>query len=319
MLNDRLQRMKKKLLNTRPNLTAERLVLATEAYQKFAGDAIPIFRAKVLSYVLENMTILILDDEMIVGTPSSTFRGASLFPEYTSTDWLSTEIDDFPTRETDPIDVSKEDRETILEYLKYWEGKSIEDIAPTVLPETIENARKNEIITLGCRNGCSGETMPNHKKFLTIGLSGFIKECEENIAREVGGSKEKQEKIDFWKGCILVCKSIIRFAERYAEHAEELAKEEKDQKRKNELLTIAKNCRNIPANPPSSFHEALQFVWFIQVVFHIEAPTTACGFGRFDQYMFPFFNEDKEAGILDDESALELLECFYLKTNEVLE
>lgn len=319
MLNERLQRMKKRCLETRPNITPERLRLATEAYQKYAGEAVPVFRAKVLAYVLDHMTILINDDELIVGTPTSTYRGANLFPEYTSTKWLKSELDDFPTRPADPYDLKPEDREEILKYLKYWEEKSIEDLAPEILPAHIENARRKDIISIGCRNGCSGETMPNHKKLLTVGLNGYIKECEENIAATLGGSKEKQEKIDFWNASIIVCRAVVRFAARYADRAEELAAGETDAKRKEELLTIAKNCRNVPGNPARSFHEALQLVWFVQVVFHIEAPTTACGFGRFDQYMYPFFKADRDAGKLDDETALELLECFYLKACEVFE
>lgn len=319
MLNERLQRMKKRCFDTRPNITAERLRLATEAYQKYAGEAIPIFRAKILAYVLDHMTILINADELIVGTPTNTYRGASLFPEYTSTKWLMSELDDFPTRPADPYDLTEADKKEILEHLKYWEGKSMEDIAYEVLPAHIENLRQKDVITIGCRNGCSGETMPNHKKLLTAGLNGYIRECEENIAKTMGGSKEKQEKIDFWNGAIIVCRAIIRFAARYAGRAEELAAAEQDPKRKEELLTIAKNCRNVPGNPPRSFHEALQLVWFAQVVFHIEAPTTACGFGRFDQYMYPYFKADREAGKLPDEAALELLECFYLKACEVFE
>ncbi len=319
MLNERLQRMKKRCFDTRPNITAERLRLATEAYQKFAGEAIPVFRAKILAYVLDHMTILINEDELIVGTPTNTYRGASLFPEYTSTKWLMSELDDFPTRPADPYDLTEADKIEILEHLKYWEGKSMEDTAYEVLPAHIENLRQKDVITIGCRNGCSGETMPNHKKLLTVGLNGYIKECEENIAKILGGSKEKQEMINFWNGSIIICRAIIRFAARYADRAEELAAAEKDPKRKEELLTIAKNCRNVPENPPRSFHEALQLVWFVQVVFHIEAPTTACGFGRFDQYMYPYFKADREAGKLSDEAALELLECFYLKACEVFE
>lgn len=319
MLNERLQRMKNRYFETRPNLTPERIRLATEAYQKYAGEAIPIFRAKVLAYVLENMTTLINEDELIVGAPTSTYRGANLFPEYTSTKWLISELEDFPTRSTDPIGLTPEDKEELKKYFAYWEGKSIEDLAYDILPPHIEKARADDIITIGCRNGCSGETMPNHKKFLTVGLKGLIKECEENIAATLGGDREKQEKIDFWKASIIVCKAVIRYAERYAERAEELAQKEKKQKRKAELLTIAKNCRNVPANPPANFHEALQFVWFVQVVFHIEAPTTACGFGRFDQYMYPYYKPDRESGKLDDEKTLELLECFYLKCCEVIE
>ena len=141
----------------------------------------------------------------------------------------------------------------------------------------------------------------------------------ENIAKTMGGNREKQEQIDFWNAVIIICQAVIRFAARYSNRAEELAVIEKNPKRKEELLIIAKNCRNVPENPPESFQEALQLVWFIQVVFHIEAPTTACGFGRFDQYMYPYFKADREKGKLNDETALELLECFYLKTCEVIE
>ena len=319
MLNQRLERMRNRYFDTRPNLTPERLQLAAEAYQKYAGDAIPVFRARVLAHVLDHMTILINPDELIVGTPTSTYRGANLFPEYTSTKWLTEDLDDFPVRATDPIDVTPADKAAILESFQYWEGKAIEDLVPSILPPHIENARRIDVITIGCRNGCSGETMPNHKGLLTRGLNGYIKECETNIANTLGGTKEKQEQIDFWQASILVCQAVIRFAGRYADKAEAMAFAETDPIRKQELLTIARNCRNVPANPPTNFHEALQFVWFVQVVFHIEAPTTACGFGRFDQYMYPSFQKDRAAGILSDEAALELLECFYLKTCEVIE
>ena len=121
-LNDRLTRMRERLWNTRPAITAERLVLATEAYQRFAGDAVPIFRAKVTNYVMEHMTTLVMDDELIVGTATNRYRGANLFPEFQSSSWYVSDIDEFPTRTKDPYDISPEDREQILATLPYWEG-----------------------------------------------------------------------------------------------------------------------------------------------------------------------------------------------------
>ena len=112
--------MREKYFNTIPAITAERLVLATEAYQKFAGEVPPVFRAKIVKYVMEHMTTLIMEDELIVGTPTNEYRGANLFPEYTSSSWLIADIDEFPVRKTDPYRISPEDRETILETLKYW-------------------------------------------------------------------------------------------------------------------------------------------------------------------------------------------------------
>ncbi|MDE8735082.1 pyruvate formate lyase family protein [Eubacteriales bacterium DFI.9.88] len=319
MLTPRLQRMKKKYFDTIPAITAERLVLATEAHKKFAGDAVPIFRAKIVKYVMEHMTTLVMEDELIVGTPTNEYKGANLFPEYTSSKWLIADIDEFPVRKTDPYRISPQDRETILETLKYWDGKALEDLAPQILPEYIENARQKDLISVGCRNGVSGETMPNHKKFLEVGLKGYMEECRRNIEETKGGTKEKQEKIDFWQACIILCEGLITYARRLADEAERQAAGCEDSQRKQELMQIAANCRLVPENPPQSFHQALQMVWFIQVAFHIEAPTTACGFGRFDQYMYPFFKTDCEAGTITGEKALELLECFYLKCCEVYE
>ena len=250
MMTDRVRKIREKYFDTIPQITAERLVLATEAHKKFAGDAIPVFRAKIVRYVMEHMTTLIMEDELVVGTPTNKYKGANLFPEYTSSKWLTEDIDDFPVRKTDPY---------------------------------------------------------------------YMEECRANIAEVRGGTKEKQEKVDFWNACIVLCDGLITYAHRMADEAERQAAECSNDKRKAELLAIAENCRVVPENPPQTFHQALQMVWFIQVAFHIEAPTTACGFGRFDQYMYPFYKADLEAGRNTKEEMLEMLECFYLKACEVYE
>ena len=173
MLNERLTRMREKLWNSRPCITAERLVLATEAYQKFAGDAIPIFRAKVVKYIAERMTTLIMDDELIVGTATNKYRGANLHPEFqSSTKFYLEELDEFPVRSKDPYDISKEDRELILKTLPYWEGKAMQDIARAALPEHTVECMNDDIITVGLTNGVSGETTCDHEKLLTVGLKG---------------------------------------------------------------------------------------------------------------------------------------------------
>lgn len=320
MLNERLQRMRNKLYDSRPCITAERLVLQTEAYQKFAGDAVPIFRAKVVNYIMEHMTTLIMDDELIVGTPTNKYRGANLHPEFQSSSWYVSDIDQFPVRKTDPYDISPEDRETILKTLEYWKGKAMEDLAPEVLPPHIEKARRADLISVGLRNGVSGETTCDHEKLLTVGLKGYMEECRENIRSTVSCSREDQEKIDFWKACIIQCEGLITYAHRMAEEAERQATACQDAKRKAELLTIAENCRVVPENPPKTFQQALQLVWFVHVYFHIEVCTTACGFGRFDQYMWPFYEKDVLIDkTLTKDEALEMLECFYLKACEVFE
>lgn len=321
MLNERLQRMRDKLFDSRPCITAERLVLQTEAYQKFAGDAIPVFRAKVVDYIARHMTTLIMDDELIVGTPTNKYRGANLHPEFqSSTKFYLQELDEFPVRSKDPYDIAPEDRELILKTLPYWEGKAMQDIARAALPKHTVECMNDDIITVGLTNGVSGETTCDHEKLLTVGLKGYIDECRANIEATVPACQKDEEKINFWQACIIQCEGLIAYAHRMAEEAERQAAVCGDEKRKKELLTIAENCRVVPENPPQTFQQALQSVWFAHVYFHIEVCTTACGFGRFDQYMWPYYKKDviDEKNITQDE-ALELLECFYLKACEVFE
>lgn len=321
MLNERLQRMRNKLFDSRPCITAERLVLETEAYQKFAGDAVPIFRAKVVKYIMERMTTLIMEDELIVGTATNKYRGANLHPEFqSSTKFYLDELDEFPLRTKDPYDISPEDREQIRKILPYWEGKSMQDIAKAALPTHTVELINDDIITVGLTNGVSGETTCDHEKLLTVGLKGYIEECQDNIKNTMCACREDQERVDFWKACIIQCEGLIAYAHRMADEAEHQASECTDAKRKQELLTIAENCRVVPENPPETFQQALQLVWFVHVYFHIEVCTTANGFGRFDQYMWPYYKKDviDEKNITPDE-AMEMLECFYLKACEVFE
>ncbi len=321
-MTDRVQALRNKYFSSRPCITAERLVLQTEAYQRFAGDAAPLFRAKVVNYIMERMTTLIMDNELIVGTPTNKYRGANLHPEFQSAEkFYLHDIDDFPTRKCDPYDISPEDRETIVKTLKeYWIGRSMEDIASQVLPPDIEKARREDLISVGLRNGVSGETTCDHEKLLRVGLRGYINECRERIAATCSQSAEEQEKIDFWNACIIQCEGLITYAHRMADEAQRQAEQCADSARRAELMQIAANCRVVPENPPETFWQALQMVWFAHVYFHIEVCTTACGFGRFDQYMWRFYRKDVlEDKSLSRERALELLECFYLKACEVYE
>ena len=185
----------------------------------------------------------------------------------------------------------------------FWQGRAIQDLLYDVLPEDTMAMLDNGIIELGQINTISGEVVPDYKTLLSRGFRGYIDTCEEKIASTKADTAEEQEKLDFWRACIMICEAVIRFANRYADKALELAEKEKDPSRKAELLEIASNCRNVPENPPRGFYEALQFVWFVHLVFHIEGPTTACSFGRFDQVLYPYMEKDMEAGIFDEDKA----------------
>ena len=320
-LSDRLLKMRNRLWDTRPCITAERLVLATEAYKKFAGESVPVFRAKVVNYIMENMTTLIMEDELIVGTATNKYRGANLHPEFqSSTQFYLKELDEFPVRTKDPYDISPEDRELILKTLPYWEGKAMQDIAKPALPKHTVECMNDDIITVGLTNGVSGETTCDHEKLLTVGLKGYMEECRRNIENTLPCCQLDEEKINYWQACIIQCQGLITYAHRMADEAERQAAACTDEKRRKELMTIAENCRWVPENPPKTFMQALQMVWFAHVYFHIEVCTTANGYGRFDQYMWPYYKKDviDEKNITEEE-AFEMLCCLYLKSCEVYE
>ncbi|MDR1320744.1 MAG: pyruvate formate-lyase [Gracilibacteraceae bacterium] len=317
-MRDRVVFLKKRLLDARPSLSAERVLLAKEAYIQYAGEAAPLFRARVFTYVLDHMTVAIQPGEMIVGNQSKRPRCVSFHPEYMSARWIHEHLDELVSRGADPFVLPEDERRLLDEHLPWWYGRSTEDRMETVLPSDVQQARRQALITVGSRTMPSSHTMPNYRRLLAEGLNGYIARCERLIAESGAGGKEAQEQINFRRAAVVACRSVIRFAARWAAAAEALAETEPDAVRRRELRRIAQNCRRTPGEPPRDFYEALQFVWFIHLMPHIETNSAGNGLGRFDQYMFPFYERDLAAGLLTRDDALELLQCFYIKTSELL-
>ena len=318
MLTPRIESLRKNHLESDPCISAERLRLATEAHQKFTCEPPVLVRARVFDYILRNMTVHINPGELLIGTHTDKNRCAPLYPEYSSSGWMSEQIDLFPVRSTDPLQVSPEDRTDILEHLAWWQGKSMQDITNNALPPDILLEEECALYTIGSRDSATGHITPNYERLLSEGLEGYIGRCRQKIGEVVGGSKEAQEKINFWKACIIAAEGVIAYAERCADKVTELAAVEKDPQRKAELLKIGNICRRVPRKKPASFHEAMQFVWFIQLMMHLETPAHANSLSRFDQYMYPYYIADKKAGILTDEEALELIQCLYIKVADII-
>lgn len=314
----RVENLKKALLSHKPCVSSERIRLATKAYEIYSGVPIILLRAKVLAYILDNMTLRIEQDELLVGTHSDRPRCAPIYPEYISSSWLEKEIDNLPIRGADKLEVPIKDRDEILSMMEWWKGKSMQEITEDSMPAHIKDAVSYGLITVGSCDGATGHTNPSYSRLLELGLEGYIKICRDKINQAVGGSKKLQEKRDFWNACIVVCKGVIRYAERYSEYANLLAQNEKDEKRKHDLIKIAEACKNVPRNKPKNFHEVVQFVWFVHLLIHIESNAHANGLGRFDQYAYPFFERDLASGNLTKEDAVELLQCLYIKTSEII-
>lgn len=320
-MNGRVQYLKNLVIKELPYVSAERLILATEAAEKYTGEAIPIYRAHIFEYVLAHKEIIIYPGELLVGTLSEKMRSALIFPEYQSGRlWLKEQLPTFSTRSCDPFLIEEKDIDVIKKYLDKWDGKSTEDIMERDMPEEYKLMEKIGVFMTAGKITISGHVHPNYVRMLDQGFLAHIEWCKQliNQAYKEGMTVEKQRQVDYWRATIIVLEAGIEYAERYAKKAEELANDEKDPKRKSELLQIAETCRWVPAHPPRSFREAIQFQWFIHLLIQIEANGPATGLGRLDINMYKYYRHDIDNGIITDDEVIELLQMLFIKVCTVV-
>ncbi|MBN7774102.1 glycyl radical protein [Clostridium aminobutyricum] len=318
MMTKRVEKLKKQQIEAKHTFSSERARLVTEAYEKFGSEPNILLKAKSLDYILENMTIYILDGELIVGNHTDKQRCAPIYPEFAAK-WILDEIDEFTTRPVDRMVVSDEEKQAVIDVLKRWEGKSFDEVTADVLPiESIE-AEKADAMTVGARDCATGHIIPNYWRLFDGGMTRIIEECEENIVKQKPVTcREEQEKVDFWQAGIITAKAAIKYANRFSKLAEELAEKEQNETRKRELLTISQNCNNVPEKGPSSFFEAVQFVWFMHIIVTIENNGHGNSLGPFDRYMNDYYVTDLKAGKITEDEAKEMLECLFIKMTDII-
>ncbi|MCL4300324.1 MAG: glycyl radical protein [Anaerolineae bacterium] len=317
---ERVYRLREELIHTTPSLCAERGLLVTEAYEKYQADPPVLRRAKALAHTLANMSIYIAPGEIIVGNQASTPRAAPLFPEYL-VDFLADEIDEFPHRRADVFTVSPEVKAHILKTIvPAWHGKTLNDRVMAIMPEDVARAQKAGVIS-GRGNITSGDghIILNLEKVLAVGLEGIIAEAETALASLSPYEAANFKKRPFLQGAIITLRATLDFAQRYAAEAErQAALPETSPERRAELKTIAAACRQVPAQPPRTFQEAVQSAYLIHLVSQIESNGHSFSLGRFDQYTYPYYQADLQAGRLTREQALEILELLWLKLFSII-
>jgi pyruvate formate-lyase/glycerol dehydratase family glycyl radical enzyme len=310
----RVQRLRERLLNTTPQVCAERARLVTQAYQAYESDPPVLRRAKALAHVLDNMTIFVDRWELIVGNQASSPRAAPIFPEY-SIHWIEDEIDEFSSRAADVFLVHPEVKDELLaEVLPYWRGRTLYDRVMATLPDYVKQAQEIGAIS-GRGNITSGDghIIVDYPKVLREGLEGLIGEAEEALRSLALYDAAAHRKRPFLEAAIVTCRAAVRFAARYAEEAERQARDEPDPVRRAELERISQACRRVPAKPPRTFHEAVQSAWFVHLITQIESNGHSFSLGRFDQYTYRFYQADIQDGRLEEQEALDLLQCLWLK------
>ena len=318
-LPSRTQRIKIEYNRSVPSICVERAVFYTRSHQKTAGEPVIIRRAKAFRETCENITVHIYPDELLVGNPGRERRSGTINPEL-SWKWVADELDRFAGRQQDPYWITSEQKETLLnEVFPFWQGQSLEETYLARLPE--ENARLT--VDTGVVDNDSkwrayvGEITPDYQDVIfRRGFNG-IKACAQAHLETLEPVDPLSiDKIHFYRSVIIVCEAIVRLGERYAHQAERIAGAERDPLRKMELQQIAENCRRVPGEPPRTFWEALQMVWFVQVGRVIAENAVALNLGRFDQYMYPYYERDVREGRIVPEQAQELIECLWIKLSE---
>lgn len=312
---ERIRRIREQSLHTKQYVCVQRARYLTEAYIEYAADPMILRRAKAFSRVLEKMDLFIEDEQLLAGTQASSLRAAAIFPEYCS-QWIIDEIDELEKRPGDRFFVRAEDREELLTIARWWRGKTVQDRCMAVLPREVKDAYAMSVLSAnGNMTSGDGHIMLDFERILTLGAEGIIAEAREKLrGLDVAANHGDYKKSIFYRSVIAAYEGMISFAERYAELAERLSGEAESAARGEELMRIARVCRQVPRHPAGNFYEAVQTVWFAHLLSQIESNGHSMSFGRLDQYLYPFYQRDRESGALTDEEAAELLACLWLKS-----
>jgi formate C-acetyltransferase len=310
----RVEAIKDRFLNITPEICVERAQLITESYKETEDQPVHLRRAKALEKILDGMTIFIQDDELIVGNQCTKPRSAPVYPEF-SCKWLEAELDRLEKRTGDVFLISEEKKQILRDLFPYWEGKTSNELATALMTPEARAAQAAGVFTVGNYyfNGV-GHIAVDYAKVLAKGLKGVMAEAEAELAKLDATSPQGLKKMHFLEAVILSNQAVIRFAGRFADEADKLAKTEKNAARKAELKEIASICRKVPGNPAETFWEAVQSFWFIQLVLQLESNGHSISPMRFDQYMYPYLLMDTGLTVA---KAQELLDLLYIKFSEI--
>jgi formate C-acetyltransferase len=308
-MNSRIEKLKSHLFEEKREISLERALLYTESYKKTEGESVLIRRAKATAHILENVEISIRKDELIVGNRTVKPRSGIVSPEMDPY-WIYEELDTIQSRPQDQFYISKDDKKIYREELyPYWKGRSMKDFINSQISSSVRQAVKEDVIKLNQTDKGQGHIIMDFEGLLQSGIQSVIDRVSEKAAL--------YSECDFYKASLIVLKAAQKHILRYYSLALYELEKETGQIRKEELMEIARISRKVSAEKPDSFHEALQLLWFISIIAQYESNASSLSLGRFDQYMYKFYKKDLDRGISAD-CLREVLECFWLNTNDVV-
>ena len=312
-LTPRMNDFREKVLDKKPYICAERALLATESYRLYQNQTPVMKRALMLKNILEKMSIYIEDETLIVGNQAASNKDAPIFPEYTL-EFVIDELDKFEKRDGDVFYITEETKAALRSIAPFWENNNLRAKGEALLPEEVNVFMETGFFGMeGKLNSGDAHLAVDYEQLLKIGLVGYEKRVRQLKAELDLCVPENIDKYVFYKAVLIVIEAVKTYADRFSLLAQEMA-ENAQSHRKDELLEISNICSKVPYEPASSFKEAIQSVWFIQLILQIESNGHSLSYGRFDQYMYPYLKADLEKGVITDEEAVELLTNLWIKT-----
>ena len=323
-VSERVSKIRQKYRTTKPKVDISRYRLVTEFYMDNPQITGILKRAKVLRLLFEQMPVTINEDEVIVGWQGATYRSSALYPE-NQFGWMLEELRNgtLATRETDPYDIDPKDAQYILETGEFWLKNSMSAITDEYIPRYYRDNCEGNGVVLFKRQGNVpspvGHFTANFWKACDVGFGAIQKEAQEKIAQleEDGIFGDSIYKYNFYRAVDIVCGGIIIWAKRYAAKAAELAEQEKDPRRKEELLRMADSLNWIMEHPCRNFLDAVQCVYMYQLAICMDAQQHGTSFGRVDQYVGKYYEQDLAKGDITPEYAQEIMDLFFLKVAEM--
>lgn len=313
-MNERIQRLREQSVTTPVHIDLERAKIETDFYKENDGKySVPVMRAMTLKEYFSKKTLYFGDDELILGEKGKNPQASPTFPELCCHSEEDMKV--MSERKLVSFHTTEEDRKLqAAEIIPFWKGRTIrEKLLSRMTPEW-HDCYEAGIFTEFMEQRGPGHTCGGEQVF-TTGYLDYKEKIKKTMdALDWMNDSEASDKMEELKAMDICCDAVIILGERYHEMAVEKAAAETDPKRKAELEQIAKNLEVVPAHKPQTFWQAIQLYWFTHLAVTTELnPWDAFSPGRLDQHLNPYYEADVEAGILDDEHALELLECLWVK------
>ena len=312
-LTSRMNDFREQVLEEKPYIDAQRALLATEAYKENKNQPAVIKRALMLKNILEKMSIYIEDETLIVGNQASSNKDAPIFPEYTM-EFVMNELDLFEKRDGDVFYITEKTKEELRSIAPFWENNNLRAKGGALLPEEVSVFMETGFFGMeGKLNSGDAHLAADYERLLKTGLKGYEERTRKLKDQLDLCVPENIDKYQFYKAVLIVIDAVKTFAKRFSDLAKEKA-ENAEGKRKEELLEISRICLKVPYEPAETFKEALQSTWFIQLILQIESNGHSLSYGRFDQYMYPYYKHDIDNKLITEDEALELLTNLWIKT-----